>query len=123
MDAALWRFTNIADRLESRMLKVEGGDFDIAEARLALSDARTSLGVASDLLAGIDAAVVKGVTTNEPIHAMAELRAMYETIATALRKAHSSLRISVALLKAASETATETDTATTTPTSVTDQAQ
>lgn len=110
MDAAWWRFENIANRLESRMLKTETAGADTSQARVALSDARSSLDIAANLLKDIDNTVITSVTANNPVESIAELRATYEAIAVALRQAHSSLRIALALTRTASITPTVTST-------------
>ncbi len=112
MDAVYSRFENIANRLESRMLKLEESGADTSAARVALEDARSSLSIASSLLKDIDTMVIASVTSNDPQKSISELRATYESIATALKQAHSGLRISLSLLRTAPFTPPETSTST-----------
>ena len=107
MDAALWRFENITNRLESRMVKMEQEGADTADARVALANTRSSLTIASSLLKDIDDTVVNSVTASEPIKGITELRATYESIATALRQAHSRLRTTIGILRTAPSIAPE----------------
>lgn len=113
MDNTAARLSQISSRLEARIALEQANGKDVTLAAAHLSDARNEIRNASSALATIDAAVFAMVTAADSRQAWVSLRNNYLTIATNLRQAHESLKLSADSLLTSSTT-TESPTTTNT---------
>jgi len=108
MDAAAARIQNIITRLQSRIDKLSGAGLDTTEASVALASAQTSIDAALVSLNRIDVTVQAAVTAENPREAWSEVKAVYMSIQSELRTAHTEVKASVQALKDAAR-ATDTE--------------
>lgn len=104
MDAAAARIQNIITRLQSRIDKLSSAGLDTTEASAALASAQTSIDAAVVDLSRIDVTVQAAVTAENPRAAWGEVKAVYTSIRSELRTAHTELKASVQALKDAART-------------------
>lgn len=101
MEAAIARLGSIADRLESRMNKLEGNNVDITLARASLESAHMELAAARDSLSDIDVEVLAATGSENPIQAWQNTRATYKTAKEHIVTAHNLMKQTVLELKTA----------------------
>lgn len=97
MEAAVWRLTHIANRLESRIEKLAQGGVDTGSAQVLIDDARGELAAAQALLGQDNEATVRGaVSSNEPRTQIQSIRELFVEAAQHIRNArqllHDALR-------------------------------
>ena len=111
MDAATERLYNIIGRLETRIEKLRVAGYDTAAAEAKLREASATLAKATTAPADIDTLVYNATTGDQPRTAWQTVRDRYKTVAELIRKTHSEMRETVALMKTAlSGTAAEVNT-------------
>tara|TARA_B100000508_G_scaffold141059_1_gene145730 strand:+ start:2307 stop:2984 length:678 start_codon:yes stop_codon:yes gene_type:complete len=101
MDAAIERLTNIADRLDSRIAKIQAEGVDTSAAEASLASARMSIDAAAAEIATIDTEVAAVVGSENVRTAWEGLKAKYQEIKNYIKTAHTELRNTVEALKTA----------------------
>lgn len=99
IDAVTVRLQNIADRVASRIEKMEGGDVDIQTAVSALASAQLSLDTAKTAMTSIDADVTMAVSTVDARSAWRSVKNNYSSVRDQLKTAHAEITMSVEALK------------------------
>ena len=112
IDASIRRLTNIADRLESRMRKLDARGIDTTDAATHVAQARQTLARLTERMSSIDQAVYDSVTSQTPRDTWQQVKPIFQNAATDLPSAHAALRAAVAALQAAPARQTETSTST-----------
>jgi chromosome segregation ATPase len=102
MQAAVDRLLNIADRLDSRALKMQNAGMDTAAADQAIEEARNALSAANDVLRDN---LGSFVGSDNPRQAFAETRTKLADAHTKIREARESLRTALRALKEAAAAA------------------
>lgn len=101
MEAAITRLSNIANRLESRIDKLQANNVDTAAAEATLASARLSLNEATTALTNIDIDVAEFVSAEDARTAWTTTRTQFVTARDHIKTAHTELRATIAALKSA----------------------
>lgn len=112
-EAAIRRLENVANRLDSRITKLQAQGLDTSAGVAALAVARTELSRARTLLATIDADVVTFVSSENPQTNWGRVKNIYTDSRDAIKAAHSALQTSLIALQQVSSQPTPTEPAAT----------
>lgn len=115
MEAAIARLFTIATRLSSRIEKTTSLGIDTIAAANKLNEANTLLTQARINLANIDTLVYNATTSPEPRVSWEKVRTVYVETAGLIRRAHQTIRETIALLKTAETTPNLNQSTTTEP--------
>lgn len=99
MDAAVIRLSNISQRLEQRILKMEESGIETSLAKEKLSLANETLAAARLKLSDIDTLVKEATYSTETRNDWQTVRERYRETGTLIRQAHQSLSESIMTLK------------------------
>jgi hypothetical protein len=114
MEEAIARMTQVIERIESRIIKLNERDVDTSEAERYLAATKSDLRTAAATLASIDTEVVTAITSTDPRNAWARVQTIYQSARDAIRSAHGNIRSAIEALKVALQAAeaerTETNT-------------
>lgn len=99
--ATVSRYTNIADRLDSRIAKIEANGVDTTAAKAKLAEARSSLSSAGISVASLTNALTNMPNTAQPRMAIAESRVQFQNARSAITAAHLQIRETILVLKEA----------------------
>lgn len=99
MEAAIARIQNVIDRVNTRIIKLEGAGLDVSEAQRIMASAQTSLDAAAAQIETIDVEVNAAVTAEDPRKAWQTVKAKYQSIRDQLRTAHSEIKAAIQALK------------------------
>jgi len=102
MEAVIGRLQNIANRLESRLIKLADAGVDTTASAVALASAQLSLDAALAEISDIDAEVYAAFSAPDARTGWNELRLKFITIKNFIKTAHRELRSSITLIKKAS---------------------
>lgn len=101
LTAAVARYTNIADRLDTRIVKIEANGVDTAAAKAKLAEARSSISSANIAITALFQAFQSVPTAEQPRMALGQARVQFQNARSALVAAHIQLRETIMLLKEA----------------------
>ena len=106
MRAAINRMDQIMGRIDARIAIMKGQNVDTAEAEKALQSAKNSLQFAKDNLPTLDAIIIEGVSSENPIQAFIKIRTQFRAIRDAIQNTQKILVYTVTTLKAPSTQST-----------------
>ncbi len=116
-DAAIERLEDVADRIQSRIDKLDERDLDVSVAENLLAEARLNIGEASDAVLTAEIEIETALNSDNPREALAEIKTFFIEAREAIKDAHQSLIAVITELKqgtlkleARSETNVDVDT-------------
>jgi Skp family chaperone for outer membrane proteins len=89
--AAVSRMERIADRIESRLGKMENRGIDVTTLRSDLAGARDDIGVAEGMLQGLEEKVEEALSSDDPKTAFEEVRDIVHETRAMLKEIHRKL--------------------------------
>ncbi len=111
-DAVIWRFENIAARLQKRIDNETALGRDTTAAQASLSAANVAIAEAKYSMKDIDAAVFNAVTSKNPKEEWATVKQRYVSTRDIIKTAYQELKNTIINLKSAGQAPTETSSST-----------
>jgi hypothetical protein len=111
-DAVIWRFENIASRLQKRIDSETALSRDTAAAQASLNAANVAIAEAKYSMRDIDVAVFKAVTSKNPKQEWTMVKQRYLNTRDIIKTAYQELKNTIINLKSAGQAPTETSSST-----------
>jgi hypothetical protein len=94
---AIYQLSNIAGRLENRLIQMHEQGFDVALSFEALDDARGEIALSAEAIGGISRSIGEALSSDTPWSARATLRVSLEEARTSLKNARVALLRAIAI--------------------------
>jgi exonuclease VII small subunit len=98
--AAIARLSKLADRIESRIVKLEERDLDLSDAKTLLAEGRVEIVNAETGLASVMPALEEALAGNEPKEAFQKVREILSAVKQDIKDAHAKLVEAIRAIKA-----------------------